>query len=347
MKTITVAILLSGVALTSAGAARADGYWKLDRTEFVNEAGAADWMGQAETRIQLLAHDSAQFAFRESWRTSMTQTYAVRWRVPDRLIPGEVAPFDLAETCSESSISPGWPFANTKMSPASLVADFDRGSYYQLGDTPCTVGATVHAPAPSWKVPSGKLGDTTKVVVSAVPTYRFSVIQRFFYSWTGGAPPVAGTAPPAANTTAPTQRQGERSSWTPPANLTGAEPLGAPPDPVIVRNGADGGVTAGATRPATFDLAAPYLVTQIMTYHYGSRGRPGTIALRHEDGTLYGPWQAAGAGSRSAPNVYWWVRPNVVLKPGRYTVIDSEPASWSREAATAGAGIMQIWGRRP
>ena len=55
----------------------------------------------------------------------------------------------------------------------------------------------------------------------------------------------------------------------------------------------------------------PYLVTQIMTYHYGAGMPPGTIALEHEDGTDYGPWQALGVvGQGKVPNAYWWIRPN-------------------------------------
>ena len=140
--------------------------------------------------------------------------------------------------------------------------------------------------------------------------------------------------------------EGQFSDWRPPVGATGAEALTAPPEPVVFRNGADGSVSPGATQPASLEVKAGMLLTQIMTYHYGARGRPGTIALRHADGTIYGPWQAAGAGSAATPNVYWWARPNVALKPGHYTVVDSDPASWSTEAATQGAGIVQIWGRR-
>lgn len=225
----------------------------------------------------------------------------------------------------------------------------------------------MRAPAAGLRIPAGQAGQTIVVRVSAGPTYFRSVVQKFFYVWVGSAPPSVGApppstgnappgpskrgaAPPAPGSSPPAVRgpgPAPRSAWSPPPGRSGAEPLTSPPDPVIVKNGADGGVTAGAIRPATFELSAPYLVSQIMTYHYGSGATPGTIALRAEDGTVYGPWRAAGAGSPALPNIYWWVRPDVVLPPGRYTVIDSDPATWSREAATAGAGIFVIWGRRP
>jgi hypothetical protein len=107
-------------------------------------------------------------------------------------------------------------------------------------------------------------------------------------------------------------------------------------------------VTSGATRPAEFVLTEPYLVTLFITYHYGARKSPGTIGLQHEYGETYGPWQAAGAvGQGNVPNAYWYVQPNIVLKPGRYIVLDSDPATWSHEASTNGAGIFVLRGRRP
>jgi hypothetical protein len=82
-----------------------------------------------------------------------------------------------------------------------------------------------------------------------------------------------------------------------------------------------------------------------MTYHYGAQKPPGTISLQHDDGTVYGPWQAAGAvGQGGVKNAYWWVQPNVELKAGHYLVIDSDPATWSVEVSTQGAGDFILWG---
>lgn len=127
---------------------------------------------------------------------------------------------------------------------------------------------------------------------------------------------------------------------------TGYELLGSPGDPVVVRNGADAAVSPGATQPTTFELTQPHLITQVMTYHYGAGKTPGTIAIQSQDGTVFGPWTAAGAlGAGNLPNSYWWVRPDVVLPAGRYEVIDSDPSSWSTEPVTNGAGIILLWGR--
>jgi len=132
--------------------------------------------------------------------------------------------------------------------------------------------------------------------------------------------------------------------WHIPYGNTGTEPLPNPPDAVIYENGVGGAVTPGAQRPTIFTIRQPTVVTQIMTYHYHLRQRPGTIGLESEDGTSYGPWDAAGAGGPTLPNVYWWIQPFIILQPGRYRVVDSDPDSWSIEASTEGAGIVKIWG---
>ncbi|OGX14719.1 MAG: hypothetical protein A2351_02280 [Omnitrophica bacterium RIFOXYB12_FULL_50_7] len=106
-------------------------------------------------------------------------------------------------------------------------------------------------------------------------------------------------------------------------------------------------VENGPTAATTFRIDQLSLVTYVLTYHYngGTGQTPGTIGLRHEDGTLYGPWQAIGSPDQgSQTNLYWICRPNFVLKPGVYTVIDSHPVSWSWNAKSGG-GITVIKGR--
>jgi hypothetical protein len=158
------------------------------------------------------------------------------------------------------------------------------------------------------------------------------------------------SAPPAPEVRpvvqAPTAETVRATGWSPPPGNTGHERLPAAKGRVIARNGGVGAVTLGATRPSVFTTLSTYRVEQVMTYHYGANRRPGTIALRHADGTVYGPWQAAGAvGQGNVRDAYWWVRPDVVIKPGRYTVVDSDPSTWGHEAVTRGAGIFEIHGR--
>jgi len=119
-------------------------------------------------------------------------------------------------------------------------------------------------------------------------------------------------------------------------------------DPVLYSNGNIAGVQNNPTRETTFKIDAAHRVTFIYTYHYFNRGvKPGTIALRHSDGTIYGPWQAAGAlGQGGVQNAYWFIRPNVEIKPGQYTVIDSDRSTWSHNAGSSGTGFVEIKGVR-
>jgi hypothetical protein len=101
----------------------------------------------------------------------------------------------------------------------------------------------------------------------------------------------------------------------------------------------------GATEPTTFSIDESWLVTYLLTYHWNeaSGATPGTIGLRASDGTTYGPWQATGEpGQGGVPNANWVVRPNVVIPPGTYTVLDSDPSTWAQNDETGGAGMS--WG---
>ena len=126
----------------------------------------------------------------------------------------------------------------------------------------------------------------------------------------------------------------------------GLSPLNPPEDPIIVSNGNAAAVQSGPTHTTAFIVKAPYRVTYIMDYHYFNKGeRPGNIGLRHEDGTIYGPWNAAGAGGYgNVSNAYWFVRPNAEIKPGRYTVLDSGQSTWSYNSQSKGSGIIEIRG---
>ncbi len=101
----------------------------------------------------------------------------------------------------------------------------------------------------------------------------------------------------------------------------------------------------GATKPTTFSINESWLVTYILTYHWNdARGAtPGTIGLRASNGTTYGPWQATGQpGQGGVANAAWVVRPNIVIPPDTYTVLDSDPSTWAQNEETGGAGMS--WG---
>jgi hypothetical protein len=118
-------------------------------------------------------------------------------------------------------------------------------------------------------------------------------------------------------------------------------------DREIFNNGNIGGVQSGPSAPTTFTLEQSTFVSFLSNYHYFNNGvLPGTIALRHDDGTTYGPWQASGRlGQGGVANANWDVRPSVVLKPGTYTVIDSHPATWSHNSQSGFRGFTMLHGR--
>lgn len=103
----------------------------------------------------------------------------------------------------------------------------------------------------------------------------------------------------------------------------------------------------GATTPTTFITTHPWQITEIQTYHWnkGNGVTPGTISLVAADGTSYGPWQARGLpGQGGVPNANWVVNPNVTIPAGSYSIIDSDPATWSQNAETNGAGMAWVSG---
>ncbi len=115
-------------------------------------------------------------------------------------------------------------------------------------------------------------------------------------------------------------------------------------------NSNDGGVSNQPILTTSFTLSERSRITKITTYHWNNgKGTPapGTIALRNSAGRLFGPWQAGGQpGSGGAPNAYWIVLPALKLPAGSYTVIDSNPATWSQNSGTRGAGMAWIEGHR-
>ena len=107
-----------------------------------------------------------------------------------------------------------------------------------------------------------------------------------------------------------------------------------------------GGVLSGPSAPTVFQTRYPLTVTYVNTYHFhDGRGSPaGTIALRHTDGTVYGPWRTTGVISSGAPDGTWEARPNELIKPGTYTVVDSDPATWSQNPESRGQGFCEVQG---
>ena len=126
---------------------------------------------------------------------------------------------------------------------------------------------------------------------------------------------------------------------------------GRPPHPhreqVIFNNGNIDGVQNGPSRRTKFFIDRPYHITFIQNYHYYNNGNPpGYIALVSSNGTRFGPWPAVGnEGQGGVPKAYWNCYPNVTIPPGAYVVEDSDPATWSQNAASEFRGISLVKGK--
>jgi hypothetical protein len=224
----------------------------------------------------------------------------------------------------------------------------------------------------AWKVPDRRGGNKSLLVKFSVGVGSCcgngagSVATIFWYEWvaTGGSaaatprvitpaatptatPETTPTATPEATPTATPEATPAATSEATPAATPEATPAATPSvtEEEFFRVASLGGANNGATKPTTFSINKSWLVTKITTYHWnnGQGKTPGTVGLRAADGTTYGPWQATGEpGSGGVPNAYWVVRPNIVIPPGTYTVLDSDPSTWAQNEETGGAGMS--WG---
>jgi hypothetical protein len=114
--------------------------------------------------------------------------------------------------------------------------------------------------------------------------------------------------------------------------------------------GNDQAVENGATNPTIFTNTEPWFISRLYTYHWNdAQGTTslGTIALQSDNGTMYGPWNTTPEdGQGGVPNAYWIASPKITIPPGTYTVIDSDPSTWSQNKQSGGAGMVWIDGVR-
>ncbi|HKQ78212.1 MAG TPA: hypothetical protein VJ810_31220 [Blastocatellia bacterium] len=117
--------------------------------------------------------------------------------------------------------------------------------------------------------------------------------------------------------------------------------------PDIYNNTNIEGVNNGPTTSPQFSLKAPARITQIVTYHwnFGRGARPGAISLRNSNGQVFGPFAAVGSsGQGGAANVNWVATVNVTIPAGSYTVLDSDPNTWSNNARSGFRGFAIVRG---
>lgn len=130
--------------------------------------------------------------------------------------------------------------------------------------------------------------------------------------------------------------------------LLPAQPLVA--ESLVFDNGTAVPVESVPLKPTVFTLEERSTVTRIQTFHWnaGQGARPGSIALQSRDAGLLGPWKARGVpDGQGTENAYWEVAPGVVLEPGTYTVLDSDPGSWSRNPELGNIGIVRVYAQAP
>lgn len=115
-------------------------------------------------------------------------------------------------------------------------------------------------------------------------------------------------------------------------------------DEEIFNNWNIAGVQNGPTNPTEFTIDRPRLITAVSNYHYFNGGIfPGTISFRHSDGTIYGPWQTYGTvGQGGVVNAYWNCYPLETIKAGTYTVVDSDPPTWSQNSGSNNCGFTWV-----
>ncbi|MDP2845190.1 MAG: FecR family protein [Candidatus Methanoperedens sp.] len=117
----------------------------------------------------------------------------------------------------------------------------------------------------------------------------------------------------------------------------------------IFSNNNIGGVSNNPASPTTFTLDDTYKITMITTYHwnFGSGAPPGTIGLKDSRGNTLGTWTTTTLpGQGGVPNAYWNVAPDIILGPGTYTIVDSDPSTWSQNSESNSKGIAVIKGTK-
>jgi hypothetical protein len=113
----------------------------------------------------------------------------------------------------------------------------------------------------------------------------------------------------------------------------------------MISNVNSGGVASGAPKnPTVFTFSQQVTLTGLEDYHYNNNGAAaGTIGLMDASGKMYGPWQAAGAAAGNVQNGWWQVTTTTVLPAGTYTVVDSDPGTWSNDEESGYQGFSTAY----
>jgi hypothetical protein len=98
----------------------------------------------------------------------------------------------------------------------------------------------------------------------------------------------------------------------------------------------------------TFSLSVPAVIRQLTTYHWnnGNGDPPGVIGLRNQSGAVVLPPSPAQGfpGQNGVPNANWVANVHQLVPAGTYTVVDSNPQTWSYNHTSLSAGFAIVRG---
>lgn len=308
---------------TPSPTAKAAGAWVFEKTDFVVEKVDADFMAQkrpAESGSDGAGSAEATFGHPDPKVNTVRVKMKLTWTPPPRvLIPGSPVEFTVTVSDAGSDDPRGLGVGGVGSVGANCPALSDVW-YGPAAGFDLKLGERTKTATKSYTPPKGRPGDELFVVADyGVFARRQQFIYRYRFSATGSAdvpiPPATAKAPVEADVF----------------------------DSMNIY-----GVGNQPTAPAVFALREARLITSIMTYHWNDgRGtrRTGTVALRDASGRTYGPWPVRGMpGQGGVPNASWTCTPNVTLPAGSYTIVDSEPATWSQNPQSGGRGMAVVRG---
>ncbi len=359
--------LFSFLLAQAAPSLAAEGYWAFERygekipdTKSAGKACTVNAIAKMNgSSIEINCKD----VYGKPYSTSGQFSWQFDSKLDSHLIPGEKILFkgSVAHTGGKDR---GWTGVVTQ---GTTHPSSGRLAIFGTDPNKASKAGTSSSAQGVWSVPGGPpraLSDGKPA--SMVVTFELSagtgqaVSKYLFYKWMPGKPAPGAESKPLPPDPAGTMGPPVFKPGTPDAAQPAAPPPAKPgaqqptkpveaakkPDPTIFDTFNTAGVGNKPTAPTTFTLRGPHVITQIMTYHWNNgRGMaPGTIALKDQAGKIYGPWPAKATAGSGAPNVFWTVNPNVRVPAGTYTVVDSDPATWSMNGASGNRGFAQIQG---